>query len=59
VADDGRVHAERRSGGRSVSIDADSVDALRRDHPEFLDALRAIRFDYRFTSSLTMVVERR
>ena len=58
VAADGRVHAERKSGARNVVVDAESCDALRRDHPEFLDALRAIRVDYRFSWSLTTVVER-
>ena len=58
VSADDRVHAERASGGRSVSVDADSVDALRRDHPEIVDALRAFRVDYRISTSLTTVVER-
>jgi hypothetical protein len=52
VAEDGRVHAERTTGGRTESVDADSYEALRRDHPEFVDALRALRIDYRFHAKL-------
>ena len=53
VADDGRVHAERATGGRVDAVDADSFEALKRDHPEFVDALRAFRIDYRFAWSFT------
>jgi hypothetical protein len=56
VADDGRVHAERATGGRLDTVDADSFEALKRDHPEFVDALRAFRIDYRFRWELTTEV---
>jgi len=56
VAEDGRVHAERTTDGRSESVDADSYEALRRDHPEFVDALRALRIDYRFHAKLATEV---
>ena len=56
VADDGRVHAERASGSRVDTVDADSFEALKRDHPEFIDALRAFRIDWRFHAELTMEV---
>jgi hypothetical protein len=58
VADDGRVHAERATGGRIDAVDADSFEALKRDHPEFVDALRAFRIDYRLHAEFTMAVER-
>jgi hypothetical protein len=58
VAEDGRVHAERSTGGRTVAVDAESFEALRRDHPEFVDALRAVRIDYRFHAQFTTAVER-
>ncbi len=56
VADDGRVHAERATGSRVDAVDADSFEALKRDHPEFIDALRAFRIDYRFHAELTTEV---
>jgi hypothetical protein len=56
VADDGRVHAERATGSRVDTVDADSFEALKRDHPEFVDALREFRVDYRFRWELTTEV---
>jgi hypothetical protein len=53
VADDGRVHAERATGSWVDAVDADSFEALKRDHPEFIDALRAFRIDYRFHAEFT------
>lgn len=56
VADDGRVHAERTTGGKVDEVDAESFDALKRDHPEFVDALRAFRVEWRFHSEFTTEV---
>jgi hypothetical protein len=39
---EGRVVAEREKGGEKTRIEADSVEALRRDHPELLEGLPAI-----------------
>jgi len=56
VADDGHVQAERATGSRVDAVDADSFEALKRDHPEFVDALRAFRIDYRFRWELSTEV---
>ena len=58
VAEDGRVHAERANGDRVESVDADSFEALKRDHPEVVDALRACRIEWRFHSEFTTEIRR-
>ena len=55
VAADGRVHAERTRGGRADLVEAESAEALKREHPEIVDALRAFRIDYRIATSFTTV----
>jgi hypothetical protein len=55
VAADGRVHAKLTGGGRTDAVDAASVEALKRDHPEIMNALRALRIDYRISTSFTTV----
>ena len=58
VAEDGRVHAERANGERVEVVDADSFEALKRDHPEVIAALRECRIEWSIHTEVTTVIRR-